>query len=40
MSAEVERITIDNGVERDVNDETDYRCDECSSDTLEVFHVR
>lgn len=33
----MESITIDNGIERDVED-TDYRCDECSTDLLAVFH--
>jgi len=35
-----ESLTLDNGQERDVNPDTDYRCDECSTKTLDVFHVK
>jgi len=33
-----ERITIENGQEFDVDDLTDYRCDECSTPDREVWH--
>lgn len=35
-----DQVTIDNGIERDVDLSTDYKCDECSTETREVFHVR
>lgn len=36
----MERITVENGEERDVNEDTDYLCDECSTDIQEVWHER
>lgn len=33
-----DRYTLENGSERDVNEDTDYLCPECSTDTLEIWH--
>lgn len=33
-----DRYTLENGSERDVNEDTDYFCPECSTDTLEIWH--
>lgn len=34
----MDRITIENGEERDVDEATDYLCEECSTDELAVYH--
>jgi hypothetical protein len=43
MSDQPDRLTIENSVERDVNEATDYLCDECSvaeDGGVEVWHER
>lgn len=34
------RVTVENGEERDVNEETDYLCDECSTELEDVYHEK
>lgn len=38
--ADVEHITIEDGQEYDVNYDTDYACEDCSTDLMIVFHRR
>ena len=35
-----ERLTIENGQESEVNEDTDYPCEECTTSTLEIWHTR